>query len=81
MNTGNICYDYLYDLIEVKYITKERAIAITKWTTNVVEKVLLHLSISRSPSANVINRCVPVANVEFRNVNIVTIPATTLLIP
>lgn len=26
MNTGNICYDYLYDLIEVKYITKERAI-------------------------------------------------------
>ena len=26
MNTGNICYDYLYDLIEIKYITKERAI-------------------------------------------------------
>ena len=26
MNTGNICHDYLYDLIEVKYITKERAI-------------------------------------------------------
>ena len=25
MNTGNICYDYLYDLIEVKYITKEKA--------------------------------------------------------
>ena len=25
MNTGNICFDYLYDLIEVKYITKERA--------------------------------------------------------
>ena len=24
MNTGNICYDYLYDLIEIKYITKER---------------------------------------------------------
>ena len=26
MNTGNICYDYLYDLIEIKYITKERTI-------------------------------------------------------
>ena len=26
MNTGNICYDYLYDLIEIKYITKEKAI-------------------------------------------------------
>ena len=26
MNTGNICYDYLYDLVEIKYITKERAI-------------------------------------------------------
>ena len=26
MNTGNICYDYLYDLAEIKYITKERAI-------------------------------------------------------
>ena len=25
MNTGNICYDYLYDLIEVKYISKARA--------------------------------------------------------
>ena len=25
MNTGNICYDYLYDLVEIKYITKERA--------------------------------------------------------
>ena len=22
MNTGNICYDYLYDLVEIKYITK-----------------------------------------------------------
>ena len=26
MNTGNICYDYLYDLVEIKYITKEKAI-------------------------------------------------------
>ena len=26
MNTGNICYDYLYDLIEVKNISKARAI-------------------------------------------------------
>ena len=26
MNTGNICYDYLYDLVEIKYISKERAI-------------------------------------------------------
>ena len=26
MNTGNICYDYLYDLIEIKYIKKEKAI-------------------------------------------------------
>ena len=26
MNTGNICYDYLYDLIEITYITKARAI-------------------------------------------------------
>ena len=26
MNTGNICYDYLYDLIEIQYITKVRAI-------------------------------------------------------
>ena len=26
MNTGNICYDYLCDLIEIKYITKEKAI-------------------------------------------------------
>ena len=26
MNTGNICYEYLYDLIEIKYISKERAI-------------------------------------------------------
>ena len=26
MNTGNICYDYLYDLIEIKYITKAKAI-------------------------------------------------------
>ena len=25
MNTGNICFDYLYDLIEIKYITKEVA--------------------------------------------------------
>ena len=26
MYTGNICYDYLYDLVEIKYITNERAI-------------------------------------------------------
>ena len=26
MNTGNICYDYLYDLTEIKYISKARAI-------------------------------------------------------
>ena len=26
MNTGNICFDYLYDLVEVKYISKARAI-------------------------------------------------------
>ena len=26
MNTGNICFDYLYDLIEIKYISKARAI-------------------------------------------------------
>ena len=26
MNTGNICYDYLYDLVGIKYISKERAI-------------------------------------------------------
>ena len=26
MNTGNICYDYLYDLIEIKYISKAKAI-------------------------------------------------------
>ena len=26
MNTGNICFDYLYDLIEIKYISNARAI-------------------------------------------------------
>ena len=31
MNTGNICYDYLYDLIEIKYITKETAIKFAEY--------------------------------------------------
>ena len=35
MNTGNICYDYLYDLIEIKYITKEMA---TRFANNFKKK-------------------------------------------
>ena len=35
MNTENICYDYLYDLIEIKYITKERA---TRFANNFKKK-------------------------------------------
>ena len=59
----------------------ERRTAIAKCTTKVVEKVILLFSISPFPSVKVMNRCVPEARVLLRKVNIVTIPATTLLIP
>ena len=35
MNTGNYIFDYIYDLVEVKYITKERA---TRFANNFKKK-------------------------------------------
>ena len=31
MNTGNYIFDYIYDLVEVKYITKEEAMMFTEY--------------------------------------------------
>ena len=30
MNTGNYIYDYIYDLVEIKFITKEEAMMFTE---------------------------------------------------
>ena len=30
MNTGNYIFDYIYDLVEIKYITKEEAMMFTE---------------------------------------------------
>ena len=31
MNTGNYIFDYIYDLVEIKYITKDEAMMFTEY--------------------------------------------------